>query len=278
MKIATDPDLALTQRWLEQGRRLVLVTVDRLAGSGPREEGAVMAVSADHCTGTIGGGQLEWLAIAQARALLERGESASVRREIALGPEIGQCCGGKVTLEFAFADAQMIERLARQAQQRDLAAPHVYIFGAGHTGKALAQCLSHLPVNAVLVDSRREAMAVAVVGVENLLLALPESAVEAAPPRSAFVAMTHEHSLDFLIMAQALAREDAAWCGMIGSKTKRAVFVSWLRDNGYDPGLAEALTCPIGGKLKDKRPEVIAALTAAEILAAVLTMPDQLIV
>ncbi len=90
-----------------------------------------------------------------------------------------------------------------------------------------------------------------------------------APPGSAFVAMTHSHATDFLIMAEALKRGDAAYCGMIGSATKRAVFAGWLGDNGYDTALAQRLTCPIGGSaVRDKRPEVIAALTAAEIITA----------
>ena len=98
---------------------------------------------------------------------------------------------------------------------------------------------------------------------------MPEEVVRNAPPGSAFVAMTHSHSLDFLIAAEALARGDAAYCGMIGSATKRAVFAGWLAEHDLDRRLAGKLVCPIGGSVvRDKRPEVIAALTAAEILTA----------
>ena len=79
--------------------------------------------------------------------------------------------------------------------------------------------------------------------------------------------MTHDHSLDFLITAEALRRGEGAYVGMIGSATKRALFMNWLEDNGHGRDLGDSLTCPIGGSaVKDKRPEVIAALTAAEIL------------
>jgi xanthine dehydrogenase accessory factor len=94
--------------------------------------------------------------------------------------------------------------------------------------------------------------------------------VRDAAPGSVFVVLTHDHGLDFLIAQEALARGDAAYVGMIGSKTKRATFKSWLDDMGYDTGLLDGLTMPIGGAdVDDKRPEVIAALTAAEIVRAV---------
>ncbi len=79
--------------------------------------------------------------------------------------------------------------------------------------------------------------------------------------------LTHEHSLDFLIVAEALKRDDAAYVGMIGSATKRARYHRYFKAEGGDPALLSRLVCPIGGdSVHDKRPEVIAALTAAELL------------
>ena len=90
----------------------------------------------------------------------------------------------------------------------------------------------------------------------------------ASLPRSAIVILTHDHALDFLIAAEALKRNDLAYIGMIGSATKRATFTSWLKREM--PGVdCSSLTLPIGGPLKDKRPEIIAALTAAELLRCV---------
>lgn len=95
---------------------------------------------------------------------------------------------------------------------------------------------------------------------------------EAAPAGSSFVILTHDHALDFLIAAEALKRPDAAYVGMIGSKTKRATFRNWLSREVGQPDLFENLICPIGGTaVKDKRPAVIATLAASEIMTAALT-------
>ena len=78
--------------------------------------------------------------------------------------------------------------------------------------------------------------------------------------------LTHDHALDFLIAREALARGDAAYVGMIGSRTKRVSFRRWLRRGGRR-STPRALVCPIGAAGRpDKRPEVIAAFVAAEIL------------
>jgi len=256
--------------WHGAGLPVVLVSIASVAGSAPRDADAAMAVARDAIAGTIGGGQLEWRAIAQARAILE-GHSSPGELDIPLGPELGQCCGGRVRLAFSCLDAALLARLQDEANAAAQRLPHVLVFGAGHTGTALARALSPLPLNVRLIDTRPDVFAG--LSVETVVTALPEDAVRGAPPGSAFVAMTHEHALDFLIVAEALKRGDAAYVGMIGSATKRAVFANWLGDNGphggYGRALAANLVCPIGGSLvKDKRPAVIAALTAAEILAA----------
>jgi xanthine dehydrogenase accessory factor len=256
------------EKWHRAGEGVVLVRVEGARGSTPRDTDAAMAVTAREIAGTIGGGQLEWMAIARAREMLEAGESAETL-DIPLGPQIGQCCGGRVQLDLQLLDDKLLDRLHAEARSTAAGLAHVLVFGAGHTGKALARALEPLPVKAVLVDERPGSFEGFITGIDTLCTPVPESAVRNAPPGSAFVAMTHSHATDFLIMAEALKRGDAAYCGMIGSATKRAVFTGWLGDNGYDAALAEKLTCPIGGSaVRDKRPEVIAALTAAEIITA----------
>jgi xanthine dehydrogenase accessory factor len=100
---------------------------------------------------------------------------------------------------------------------------------------------------------------------------MPEATIGDIRPGGAVVIMTHDHALDFLIGAEALKRSDLAYIGMIGSKTKRAVFASWLRNNDMAEADIERLVLPIGGTaIKDKRPAVIAALVAAELLSALL--------
>jgi len=254
--------------WFATGVDVVIIRVAAVEGSAPRDSDAMMSVTAEAMAGTIGGGQLEWLALTQARDILS-GKAGAGSRNIPLGPEIGQCCGGRVRLDFARLDQSRLEELSRQASQAERELKQAFIFGAGHTGKALATALAPLPLKTTLVDTRPEVPDSLSMPVATLTTALPEETVHAAPPASAFVTMTHEHSLDFLITAEALKRGDAAYVGMIGSATKRAVFMNWLERNDYGCELGDKLVCPIGGnRVKDKRPEVIAALTAAEILGA----------
>jgi xanthine dehydrogenase accessory factor len=249
----------------------VLVEVTGAAGSTPRDTDAWMLVAADCIFGTIGGGQLEYMAIDHARRALRQGLPAEPMN-VPLGPEIGQCCGGRVGLAFTAMNAELSTQLIVRCDREMASRPHVYIFGAGHVGDALAMALSLVPVRIILVDTREEELsATNVPGIETCLTAMPEALVRDAPAGSSFVVLTHDHALDFLITAEALRREDAAYIGMIGSRTKRATFKNWLSREIGRADLFDRLICPIGGTaVKDKRPAVIAALAAAEIMTAAL--------
>lgn len=257
--------------FINRRKQIVLVEVKAANGSTPRNAGAWMLVAADCIFGTIGGGQLEYMAIDHARRALKHGVGAE-ELNIPLGPEIGQCCGGRVGLGFKRVDknvaAALIEKVDLEIAQR----PHVYVFGAGHVGDALAMALSLAPLRIILVDTREyELSATQVPGIETCLTAMPEMVVRDAPEGSAFVVLTHDHALDFLITAEALARSDASYVGMIGSKTKRATFRNWLTREIGRPETFGKLVCPVGGTaVKDKRPTVIAALAAAEIMISAL--------
>jgi xanthine dehydrogenase accessory factor len=215
-----------------------------------------MFVGPDLLVGTIGGGQLEYLAVGRARRMLAQGETVAAM-DIALGPEIGQCCGGRVELSF----------------DRTLPAPRnpgppVLIFGAGHVGRALAKALQPLPLSPRLIDQRLTELELADPDTPTTLTVLPEAEIRAAPPGSAYVILTHDHGLDFMLAVEALRRTDAAYIGMIGSRTKRATFTRYAAREGVD---LQALVCPIGaGFLRDKRPAVIAAFAAAEIQARMI--------
>lgn len=231
---------------------MIRVRVISARGSTPRDAGAEMFVGPDGVTGTIGGGQLEYMAIDRARQMLASGE-AEARMDIPLGPEIGQCCGGRVVLA--------LDRQGPTPEDR----PDVLVFGAGHVGRALAQALLPLPVNTTLIDQRAQELAQAAPGIATKLTPLPEADIRAARPGSAVVILTHDHALDFLLVAEALARGDLPYIGMIGSATKRAQFTRFARARGLDPA---PLICPIGaGFSSDKRPAIIAAFTAAELIA-----------
>ncbi|PPJ45879.1 xanthine dehydrogenase accessory protein XdhC [Rhizobium sp. KAs_5_22] len=248
----------------------VLVDVAEAKGSTPREAGAFMVVAADALFGTIGGGQLEFLAIDHARRLLASGErTASL--DVPLGPEIGQCCGGRTRLAFTRLDAASQQALIDRQTRLEITYPDVFLFGAGHVGQALAIALAPLPLTVTLVETRDLADNGLPHGVTLRRVAVPEAEVAMIRPGGAAVILTHDHALDFLIARQALARPDLAYVGMIGSATKRATFARWLDREGGDPSVLDRLVLPIGGSaLRDKRPPVIAALVAAELLTVLL--------
>ncbi|MBZ9768763.1 xanthine dehydrogenase accessory protein XdhC [Mesorhizobium sp. CA6] len=267
--------------------RAALVEVAATKGSTPREAGAFMLVSASSILGTIGGGQLEYMAIDKARQVLNAGQrsrspAGEARTEVdeicatldvPLGPEIGQCCGGRVKVSIRLVDASLEQQLIANAESEEARLPHVYLFGGGHVGQALAASLALLPIHVFVVETRAEALEGMPETVETRLTSLPEAVVREAPAGSAFAILTHDHALDFLIVAEALKRDDSAYVGMIGSKTKKATFRNWFLKSaeGSETQFAR-LVSPIGGNaVKDKRPPVIAALAAAEIMTALVS-------
>lgn len=248
----------------------ILVTLTHAAGSTPRESGAAMAVSHGATAGTIGGGQLEFHCIDIAREMLASGERER-SLDIPLGPQMGQCCGGRVSVSLKRAGAADLAMLAASEKAETAMRPTVLIFGAGHTGRALAQALAPLPFATMLIDDRDGVMDGLPAAITCIRMGDPVAAVETASAGSAFVILSHSHALDYRLAEAALARGDAAYVGMIGSATKRARFeAGFLRGGGRSDALAR-LTCPIGGgHVADKRPEVIAALTAAELVRSLL--------
>ena len=243
----------------EAGTPAVLVTVVEVKGSAPREAGAKMVVTRESSQGTIGGGHLELKAIELAREQLAAQvgppatEATPMLRSFALGPSLGQCCGGEATLLF----------------EPVLPPPfHVALFGAGHVGKALVKLLADLPCRVTWIDSRAEAFPAempANAAVE--LTDLPEDEVAALAHESYVLVMTHSHALDLRIVERALRRPDLRYVGLIGSETKRARFVKRLALRGLAPDEIARLTCPIGIEgIAGKRPAEIAIAVAAQLL------------
>ncbi|WP_436039595.1 xanthine dehydrogenase accessory protein XdhC [Rhizobium sp. LjRoot98] len=256
------------EAFLAREHKLVIVEIKQTFGSTPREAGTVMLVSPADTHGTIGGGQMEHMAIDHARALLA-GVNDQLEMDIPLGPDIGQCCGGRVVLTFRIGDDATRAALDRKLRQRLQALPEVWLFGAGHVGRALADALLLLPLKTYAVETRKNELDLMSAGASHRLVAMPEAIVKEIAPGSAVVILTHDHALDFLIAREALARDDLAYVGMIGSRTKRATFSNWAKKDGLGDEAIGRLVLPIGGKaVSDKRPSVIAAMTAAEILVA----------
>ncbi len=198
-------DLAVA--WQREGRAAVVVEVVQTQGSAPRERGARMLVSADETVGTIGGGHLELKAIAAARSLLAGGRRDREERHFALGPSLGQCCGGAVTLAFAPLDAEALARWPA-------AAPlfHLQLHGAGHVGRAIASGLALLDVEVDWFDPRDEEFPpTTTLGspwparIRRVAVDTIEAEVRHAPPGAFFLVLTHEHALDLRIVEAILA-------------------------------------------------------------------------
>jgi xanthine dehydrogenase accessory factor len=302
-------------QWLEAGQSAILVHVATVKGSAPREAGARMLVGDEALIGTIGGGELEYQAIGKARQMLA-GNPVPLLQQVALGPELGQCCGGSLTLmfePFVPADlawvrklanaAQGLEpvlrtvrigesgamsrdwRIAGQAPQRPVEIaehgdglalcelmndrrPDLFVFGAGHVGRAVVRAVEPLGFAVTWIDGRADAFPVDCPdGIRTWPLAMPELAVEEAGPGAYFLVMTHSHPLDEAICEAVLKRRDFAFLGLIGSATKAARFRKSLVKTGLSEASLKRLTCPIGlPAVSGKDPAVIAASVAADLL------------
>jgi xanthine dehydrogenase accessory protein XdhC len=262
------PLTPLLRTLLDQAEPVVLVQVAAAKGSTPREAGTAMLVTGLSTHGTIGGGRLEWEATRRAREMLASGAAASTLK-LPLGPAVGQCCGGNVTLELRHVAAADVDALSAFEARLAERLPQVLLFGAGHVGRALARALAPLPLRLRWIDDREhEFPDPPLDGPEVVLTARWRAEVEAAPPGAAYFVMTYSHGLDFEICEAVLRRGDFAYLGLIGSRSKRARFEHGWRALGLDDALIQRLVCPIGGPLRDKRPPVIAALAAAQVLHA----------
>jgi len=256
--------------FINYNKRVIQASIVRTIGSSPRNSDTEMFISETDTLGTIGGGQLEYLVINHSKKMIAENIKKDILK-ISLGPEIGQCCGGKVEVSLL----EMYEKdkclALNRFNKKDKNLPHVYVMGAGHVGRALALQLQHLPVRCVLIDSRVDELAKCSADVETRLSAIPEEDIKSAPRGSAYVILTHDHALDFILCGAALDRHDAKYVGMIGSKTKRVKFKKWYQVN-YDNNLIRDFTCPIGNvKNQDKRPSIIASFVAAEVIDMLFT-------
>jgi xanthine dehydrogenase accessory factor len=236
------------------GEPYVIITVLGARGSTPRDSGTKMIVSPDRNFCTIGGGHLEYKAIALAKEMLTQKKEQQRIEHFPLGARLGQCCGGSATLLFeCFGGTQL----------------SIMLFGAGHVGKSLVSILHQLPCSITWVDSRPEEFPAKLpTNVKKIISEEPEHAVSEAAPNTCFIVMTHKHPLDFNIITAALERNDARYIGLIGSKTKWKRFKLRFQHRGYEPGFYKAVRCPIGlSEVPGKKPIEVAVSIAGEIIA-----------
>lgn len=262
-----------TERFLSRlaDEPAVLVSVASTKGSAPRERGAWMGVFEHGVIDTIGGGHLEFQALEVARARLA-GEVGDEILRFALGPSLGQCCGGVVHLRFEPVSAADVPAL-RQRLAPQLTP--VALFGGGHVGAALARVIATLPFALTWIDSRDGIFPDDVpVGVTCEYSDPVQSAVRDLAPNSRVLIMSFSHAEDLDIVAACLQRQrahsDLPYIGLIGSKTKWATFRHRLEARGYGAGELGHITCPIGVPgIAGKEPEVIAVAVAAQLLQIV---------
>lgn len=246
----------------------VLVRVVATRGSAPREPGAWMAVFVDAVLGSVGGGQLELQAIHAARQRLGTSGWES-QLHFALGPALGQCCGGAVQLRFEAVAASDSERLRSELQPPRYP---VALFGAGHVGHALVRVLEPLPFRLTWMDSRDGVfpsdMPLQVTFEHSDPL---QAGVAALASGSRVLVMSFSHAEDLEVLTACLLRQrlhaDLPYIGLIGSRSKWASFRKGLQARGFTPQELDHVTCPIGVPgVPGKQPEVIAVAVAAQLL------------
>lgn len=253
------------------GENAVFITVHSHRGSVPREPGAWMAVFAQGSVGTVGGGHLEWQALAEARARLQ-GKSGEPMLRYALGPTLGQCCGGEVTLSFEGVSALDVPHLQAAFAATRGNWPHIALFGGGHVGWALVQTLARLPLRVSWVDSRDGIFPESLPAHVCAEFSEPvHQAVATLATGSHVLVMSFSHAEDLDVVAACLMRQrvqaDLPFIGMIGSKTKWAAFRHRLQARGFSEEELAQVTCPIGlPGIHGKAPEVIALAVAAQLL------------
>ncbi|MEX3016546.1 xanthine dehydrogenase accessory protein XdhC [Gymnodinialimonas hymeniacidonis] len=233
----------------------IVVNVVKTRGSTPREIGATLHVTADSIDGTIGGGALEWEAIRIARQMLADGPT-NLTRTFPLGPDLGQCCGGVVTLVFV-----------EGAQGIEPSEPPVYIWGAGHVGRALARTIAPFEwMHVTLIDAAADRLPNPLPpNATPLVAADMPRAVPHTDPGGVHFIVTYSHDID-LALCDALLRHGFTGCGLIGSATKWARFRKRLGQMGHSDAQISRIQCPIGDPSLGKHPQAIAIGVAARLL------------
>lgn len=293
------------QEIIRRQGQVILVTLGEANGSTPRGSGTKMLISGPETHGTIGGGNLEFMVIEQARKMLEAPDAGLLYQHYALGPLLGQCCGGstdilleKLTPEHIPLLDEIIKAVktkipyglvsatsgtnaskylvtVKQETEDKLFEWHhndaipLYMFGAGHVGKAMAAVLGRLNFSVTWIDDREGQFPEKLPdNVDAIRAHDPLDYVAEAPEGAIFLIFTYSHKLDYDITSAILKRADFRYCGMIGSGTKRARFITYHLKSGGTEEQVKKLTCPVGlSGVRGKSPDVIAVAVAAELLS-----------
>lgn len=279
---------------LDNGTPAIWVCVSDTKGSVPRERGAMMIVTEQQAFGTIGGGHLELKSIEVAREMFALKVETATFRHFPLGPALGQCCGGAVDVVLMpvcepdramllqlqvieqhggrFVVERTLDTGAQLVLPLDFEPWSIWVFGAGHVGQAIAQVLATLPCQVRWVDSR-DAVFPEHLQPNVRIVETDDAAaqVRTIPANADVLVLTHSHALDLDICLELIKRDDLAYIGLIGSKTKAATFKKRFEQRGYAGAAIARINCPIGrpllsAGLDNKHPGVIAVAVAVDLI------------
>ena len=260
----------------EAGHTFVLATMVRAQGSSPRDVGAKMLVFPDgSISGTVGGGNFEKMVIDDCLGLLKSGDKADTGQTAARagsdqaarkgprtllktykfsrsGPDAtGMCCGG---------EADVFMELFAPAER-------LIILGGGHIAKDLVKIAAGLDFRITVIDDRQEILSQYHKPVETILT---DSEYEKSFPsfdeNCYVVIVTRSHTVDRGVLARVI-RENVAYLGMIGSKTKVSETLAFLKAYGIQDSLLGKVQTPIGLDIGAEGPYEIALSIAAELIA-----------
>lgn len=296
-------DLAELQNQIKRHKAIARVTVLKSSGSTPRDAGASMNIWANGQSGTIGGGALEYKATEIARKRLAERITTPHLETVPLGPNLGQCCGGSVTLltrifdedtylplneDQEYLTTPLSEKYESPCDIRDkikqtrseilisedwvaekISTPlrKVWIYGAGHVGRSIVICLAPLPEFTIIwLDTNRERFPDTYPDNVDILVANDLSqAVTHAPDDAEHFVLTYSHAIDLQICSNILSKSFRS-VGLIGSSTKWARFRKRLIELGHEPHIVDRISCPIGNTELGKHPQSIAIGVVAELI------------
>jgi xanthine dehydrogenase accessory factor len=238
----------------------VLITVVEKEGHGPAVIGTKMLVRRDgQKKGTVGGGALEYAASKHAEKILENKTSGIKKyllnpdNEIINGDKTGMLCGGTISLFYEYIGS----------------GDRLYIFGAGHIGKALVYHLKNLNYYITLIDNR-EGMVETIPGVQRRMTTKYEIAFkdEDVPEAGYFIIASHSHKLDYAILKRIYeANWKPKYIGMVASKRKSPVMIKQLKEELGENIHLDMLYTPVGLNIGGPSPDEIAISIIAELQA-----------
>lgn len=298
-------------QWIGWLRRIgteptAMISVLASEGSAPRGAGTRMLVTAHGQEGTVGGGQLEYRAIDQARAILELPRGTWRVQDYPLGPLLGQCCGGRVRVLVEHLDPAALawlhdaepgrmlastfaeDRIERAIFERETATRQSARGDRPAPGTRIVEPVGERPRPVYLFGAGHVGQAIArhmtglplqlawfdtrpeqgaIDGVTVVEAETVADCLNDAPDDAAVAILTHDHPLDYHLVLAALSRPPLAFVGLIGSATKIARFRSRLIADGVGEGALARLTAPIGlPGVRGKEPDVIAISVIAQLL------------